>query len=241
MRAYQYQAAFVLACALSACSSAPVPTPEAKSNAAPYWSDPRFDAALLEAVQSAVRYPDDVIDDSLQSIRGTVQFTIVDGKIQDPEMVESTGHPGLDELMLKQVASAPIPKPIGPHADEPHAFSMQLSMPTAFESAEYAAINSWKIYPKDAIFAGAQGTVTVDFDYLDGKVSNVTIAKSRKDKSLDKASIGVVSNAGLPLPPPGYAGKTLHLEVMVCYSINNAPVCPKTGHIIYVTATIFRR
>ena len=237
MGAYRHQAAFVLACALSACSSVPGPTPGAKPNAAPYWSDLRFDAELLNAVQSAVHYPDDVIDESLQSIRGTVQFTIVDGKIQDPQIVESTGHSGLDELMLKQVASASIPKPTGPNADEPHAFSMQLSMPTAFESAEYTAIDNWKIYPKEAIIGGSQGNVIVGFDYLDGKASNIAIAKFSRDRSLDAASLSAVSKASFPLPPPGYAGKTLHLEVDICYSINNTPVCPTTGRVIHVTAT----
>lgn len=241
MRAYEYPAAFAVACALSACGSVPGSTPSTKREAAPYWTDPKFDAALFKAVQSAVHYPDDVIDQSLESIHGTVQFTIMDGKIQDPEIVESTGHDGLDKLMLEQVASASVPKPAGPHAAEPHAFSLQLEMPTAFESAEYAAIDSRKIYPKDAIFGGAQGVVTVGFDYLEGKASNITIAKSGRDKSLDKASIWSVSNASFPLPPPGYTGKTVHLEVVMCYSINNSPICPTTGHVIHVMATQIRR
>ncbi len=163
MGVYRYQATFVLTCALSACSSAPGSMPGPKPDAGPYWSDPRFDAALFKAVQSAVHYPDDVIDQSLQSIRGTVQFTIVDGKIQDPQMDESTGHPGLDEIILRQVASASIPRPTGPYATEAHGFSMELGMPTAFESAEYAAIDSHKVYPKDPILAGHDGQCDCGF------------------------------------------------------------------------------
>ena len=134
-----------------------------KPDAGPYWADPQFDAALFEAVQSAVHYPDDVIDQSLGSIRGTVQFTIVDGKIQDPQMAESTGHPGLDEIILQQVASASIPRPTGPYATEAHGFSMELRMPTTFESAEYAAIDSRKVYPKDPILEDIQGSVICGF------------------------------------------------------------------------------
>jgi|SRR5580698_1976839 TonB family protein len=237
MRVYGYSAAVALACALSACGSAPSSVRGSKPQAAPYWTDPRFDAALFEAVQSVVRYPDDVIDPSLGSIRGTVQFTIVDGKVQDPQMTESTGHPGLDELMLRQVASASIPQPTGSHADEPHAFSMELSMPTAFELAEYTAINFRKIYPKEAILGGDEGSVTVDFDYLDGKASNVIVTKSANNRFLDGASLSAVSKADLPLPPPGYAGKTVHLEVTMCYSLNNSFKCPATGNFIPVTGT----
>lgn len=241
MRAYRYQAAFVLAFALSACGSMPSSTPNlassSKQEAAAYWSDPRFDAALFEAVQSVVRYPDDVIDPSLGSIRGTVQFTIVDGKIQDPQMAESTGHPGLDEIMLRQVASASIPKPTGSHADEPHAFSMELSMPTAFELATDTAIDFRKIYPKEAILGGYQGSVAVGFDYLDGKASNLTITKSANNRFLDGASLSAVSKADLPLPPPGYAGKTVHLEVTICYSLNNSFKCPATDNFIQVMGT----
>lgn len=249
MRRISYQAVFVLACALSACSSAPKPLFDPAQqlfnpDTDPYWSDPKWDAALLDAVQSVVLNPVDPTDRSTPSLHGEVQFTLVDGKIENPEITKSTGDPAMDKLMLEQVASASPPKTTGPHAGETHDFALALDMSTPFEALEYAvytAIDHYKVYPKGAILGGEQGLTTVSFDYLDGKASNITVTKSSRSESLDAASIWSISKAVLPLSPEAYIGKTLHMEALVCYSLNNAYPCPAGKHAIEVRGTIVRR
>lgn len=258
MRKLSYQVLFVMACAVSACSSVPpnpnsmsqgfYPAPPNSNSTAPsfnrdtdpYWSDPQWDAALLDAVQSVVQDPTDTADQSAPSLHGTVQFTLVDGEIEYPEITESTGEPELDRLMLQQVVLASVPKPTGPHAAEPHEFIVDLDMPTPFETFEYAvyaAIDRSKVYPKSSILSGAQGITTVGFDYLDGKASNIAIVKSNRDRALNQASVQAVSKAALPASPVAYAGKTLHMRAMICYSLNYAYPCQTINHAIQVIGT----
>ena len=206
----------------------------------PYWEDENWDSTLFKTVQAAVRYPADLPDQSIQSAHAKVEFTFVDGRITDPEIAESTGYPDLDAAMLRQVASASVPKAFGPHATEPHSFAMQLEVPTPFEAFSYAeatAIDARKFYPKQALLEGAEGSVVVSFTYLDGKVSDVAIATSSKDKSLDNAAIQAISNARFPPPPPGYASKPLHMKVLLCYSLGSSNICPETKRIVQVVNT----
>lgn len=232
-----YGGVFLLACFLSACGSAPARFDPDKN---PYWLDLHWEALLLITVQAAVHAPDDTGDRSTPGYHGSVKFTFLDGNIEYPEIVTSTGNPELDKLMLHQVVSVQVPKPTGLHANEPHEFLLDLDMPTAFESFQnsiYAAIDHRKIYPKEAILTGSTGSTTVDFDYQDGKAANIVMAASSKNKDLDKASLGAVSNASYPSAPPAYAGKTLRMEAIVCYSINNSKNCPADKNVILVQAT----
>ena len=87
---------------------------------------------------------------------------------------------------------------------------------------------------------GKQGVVTVGFDYQDGKAVNIGISKSSNEHTLDAASVGAVTKASLPPPSPSYAGKTLHMEVIMCYSLNNTDICPSMYNVIYVTGTRIR-
>lgn len=234
-------AVILLTCALGACGSMPVASGahhfDPKTD--PYWDDPRWEAALLNAVQSVVHAPDEVAGSPTPSLHGAVSFTLVNGDIEHVVLAESTGNPRMDELMLDQVATAHAPAPSGPHAGEPHDFILGLDMPTPFESFEYtvyAAIDRQKIYTKEAVLGGAQGNTTVDFDYTDGLASNVIIASSSKDKRLDIPSMATIMRAVLPPAPPAYAGKALHMEVIFCYALNDGK-CPAGKNVIEVRGT----
>ena len=178
---------------------------------------------MFNAVQSVVHTPTNVTSSATHGIHGTVRFLFANGIIEDPVIVASTGDPDLDKLLLQQVASAHVPRPTGPHADEPHEFELPLDMPTLSESfmySVYAAIDRQRVYPREEIIKGITGSTTVDFDYLDAKARDIVIAKSSGNRELDQASVGAVSRAKLPAAPPAYAGKTVHIEVIVCYSLN---------------------
>ncbi len=246
MRGYRYLAVLILACVLSACGSAPPQAnkPPLFSDQA-YWMNPYWQAGLFSAVQSVVHLPANPAGPVTPGIQGTVKFLFANGKIEDPEIVASTGDPDLDKLMLQQVVTAKIPKPYGLHTDQPHEFELPLEMFTLYKSFEYnvyAEIDRKQEYPRDPLLQDIMGITAFDFDYLDAKASHIVMVKSSGNKQLDKASIGAVTKAKLPAAPPGYAGKTLHMVVIFCYDINYVETCPTGKNVIDVEGTrIVRR
>ena len=61
---------------------------------------------------------------------------------------------------------------------------------------------------------------------------------SSRDRYLDRASLQTVTRAALPLPPPAYAGKTLHMTAAFCYTIDSTlekAVYPADQDIVNVT------
>ncbi|MFI4968005.1 MAG: energy transducer TonB [Gammaproteobacteria bacterium] len=153
------------------------------------------------------------------------------------EIVSGTGDAGLDQLVLQQLGSMKVPKLYGKNIDEPHHFELELDVLTLsewFQYNIYYAIDSHKVYPKNAIMEAATGSTTVDFDYLDGKAQNITLAKGTNGVGLDQASLRAVEGAQFPAPPPAYVGKTLHMEVIVCYSLNGSQNCPQGKNVILV-------
>jgi hypothetical protein len=144
--------------------------------------------------------------------------------------------------MLQEVVSVQGPKPSGAHADEPHVFELELDMLTPFESLQYSiytAIDSQKVYPKEAILEEATGNATVDFDYQDGKANGITMSMGSRNEDLNKASIGAITKAALPSPPLAYADRPIHMEVKFCYSLATSPTniinkCPAGDNVIVV-------
>ncbi|MGA9853258.1 MAG: hypothetical protein WBR15_10040 [Gammaproteobacteria bacterium] len=250
MHGYQFQAVFILTCALSACGSRPprgTPPPNLYATTS-YWMNPYWQAEMLTAMQSVVRLPANASSSATPRIYGTLKFLFDNGAIKDPVIVTSTGDPALDKLLLQQVVTAKVPKPFGAHTDQAHEFELRLEMFTPYETFEYdlnAAIDSKKGYTRDAILKGNMGITTVDFDYLDGKALNIAVAKSSGHKDLDQISIDTISGAILPPPPPGYAGKTVHMQLIFCYDIvtsfNQPGKCPVGGNIISVEGARIKR
>ncbi|HKT31547.1 MAG TPA: TonB family protein [Gammaproteobacteria bacterium] len=247
MRWYLYQAAFILACALSACSSAPrqgnVPRFVYPGTQA-YWLNPYWQAELFQAVQCVAYLPDNETNRTASGIQGTVRFTYDKGVITNPAIFKSTGNPDLDKLLLQQVVTAKVPKPFGLNTDQPHEFELLIEMFTPYESFRcnvYAAIKQKPEYPRDAFLRGKTGIATVAFDYLDGKVSNLVVVSTSGHNDLDQASLNTVSNAVLPAPPAGYAGKTLQMQAIFCYDINFTKKCPIGANVIDVEGTRIKR
>ncbi|MGH8279003.1 MAG: TonB family protein [Gammaproteobacteria bacterium] len=157
----------------------------------------------------------------------------------------STGSPQLDELLLRQVVTAKVPKPFGLDLGEAHQFELPLRMLTpddSFRYKVYAAIGRQRFYGREGILAGDTGISTVNFDYRDGRVANVVITESSGHSELDKYSLQAVSRADMPVAPPAYAGQTLHLQARFCYDLNFAKKCPTGNDVIDVEGTrIVRR
>lgn len=252
MGRYGYPAALLLACALSACGSAPpsaTPLRPATDSKA-YWENPDWQALLLGAVQSVVHQPTDTTSTPITGVNAMVRFTVANGTIENPEIAASTGYADLDKLMLLQVASAKPPKTWGLHASEPHEFELLLDMLTPLDSLQYniyRAIEYQKVYPKEEILTGTVGNNTVDFDYRDGKASNIALITSSKSSYLDRASLDAVTRAVLPLAPTAYTGKPIHMEVVLCYTLFESPPdmivnqCPTAKNVIVVHGTRIKR
>ncbi|HEY1773201.1 MAG TPA: energy transducer TonB [Gammaproteobacteria bacterium] len=245
---------------LGACASAPAPAPQDSAEPVahfyptkdPYWQDQKWDKALADAVQSVVHDPVDPTGTATPGLHATVKFTYLNGIIEYPEITASTGDSDLDNLILHQIASVQVPKPTGLQTDQPHEFELDLYMSTAFESFQesiYAAIDAWKLYPKDAIIDTEAGNTVVGFSYLDGKANGISLITSSGSKALDKASIGAVTRATLPPAPTAYAGKSVPMQVLFCYTmataLNGPKVtiknrCPVGKNMIVVQATLVR-
>ncbi len=232
---------------LVACSSAPTDNPAFRLFNAPidpYWEDQRWAKALLDATEAVAHDPVALSDTTTVGPHVAVKFTFADGMIRDPAIIAGTGDPSLDELLLKQVVTAQVPKPGGVHANEPHGFLLELDMLTPYESFEdsvFTSIDAAKVYPKEALLSEAIGSTKLDFDYLDGKAADITIVTSSKDRELDKSSLAAVMNALMPPSPPAYAGKTLHMEVTICYNLNNSKNCQIARNVILVRGVLLRR
>ena len=207
-----------------------------------YWKDQRWDGMLSDAVQSVLHYPVDSAGQPIrpipQTAQATVRFTYVDGKIQNPSIVESSGRADLDAAFLSQVAAAHVPAAHGSHAAEPHPIELVLEMPTPMQQfgvAEYTAINEVRTYPREAILEGTQGIATIEFKYFDGKAIDVAVAQSSGSIVLDKAAVSAVAHARLPPQPTWLPHEPLRMTVTICYSLWNSAICPRTRVVIEVT------
>ena len=189
---------------------------------------------------------------STPGLHATVKFTYLQGNIEYPQIVTSTNNPELDKLILRQVSAVTAPPVMGLRSDEPHEFIIDLDMPTPFESFQssiYAAIDYQKVYPKYPIIYGVTGNTMVDFDYLNGKANKVAMVQSSNNKELDQASLHAVTQADFPQTPPAYAGKSLHMTVVFCYTMISRAYgettklnsCPIGRNVIVVQGERFRR
>ena len=88
-----------------------------------------------------------------------------------------------------------------------------------FYSQLHAAIDAAKVYPREAVISGATGTVVVSFDYLDGQVSNIHVDRSSGARPLDRAAMDAVARARYPMPPPQFAGQTIHPVITLVFNL----------------------
>ena len=75
-------------------------------------------------------------------------------------------------------------------------------------------------YPAAARMMGMTGQAVISFQYHDGKVRVMGLARSSGSAALDRAALAAVQNAAMPPPPPDLAGKTLSDLVHVEYDLD---------------------
>ncbi len=86
---------------------------------------------------------------------------------------------------------------------------------SSFQGQMRRAVESALIYPASARASGQHGRARVTFDFLDGRVSAVSLAQSSGSPVLDQAALATVRSAHYPLPPPELSHRTLHLSIFV--------------------------
>lgn len=184
-----------------------------------YWQDEHWNRELLAALESSLHYPDDASGLPLrpvpESVQATVGFTYIDGKIQDPVIIKTSGRSDLDAAFLSQIISAQPPKVSGGHAAEPRPFYFTLTMRTpreAFETAVCKAIDAKFIYPKDAILAGQLGVTILKFQYHAGKASVIALLRSSGSKLVDEAFMQALGKAQMPPAPAWLPAQPLAMK-----------------------------
>ena len=72
-----------------------------------------------------------------------------------------------------------------------------------------------EVYPQAAQMAHETGTPEVTFTFVNGVVTDISLAASSGYPLLDAAAMQAARIAQYPAPPPGFAGRTCYVRVMV--------------------------
>ncbi len=198
--------------------------------AQPYWKNDRWVGELYRSVQAGLTYPSDA-DPKAQQVSATVQFTQTAGRLQDAEIMNSSGSKLVDAAIVDQLDNAIVPTPSGAQSDVPHRFQMDVHLTTptdTYQAALQGAIRRAVHYPQ----GGGFGRVTVSFDYVGGKVYNVKVDHPSGSKPLDRAAMIAVVDASLPQTPDALKDFT-HFVLGICFGSNN--FCGQTQTVIQVT------
>lgn len=197
-----------------------------------YWYDKHWHRQLLAALQSSLHYPNDATGQPArpvpETVQATVSFTYNDAKIQDPKIVKSSGRLELDTAFLSGISTAQPPKASGSHAAEAHQFVVALEMRTPmqdFEAAILKEINAKWIWPRDLLLAGMLGPITVEFNYYDGKVSDIKAVGSTGSTIMDKAVMRTVAAANMPSPPTWLPRESLAMKAILDYQLGESEPC----------------
>ena len=166
-----------------------------------------------------IKYPEEAYKNDIQG-RVILQFTIAkDGKVKNVKVLRSSGSQLLDDEAVRVVSMSPQWEP-GKHngkkvdvvftfpvvfklqgeesaAGAPMAFA-EVEQKPSFQSGEANAFTKWVFgqlkYPEEAIKQQVEGRVTLQFTIAkDGKVKDITVARSSGSQILDDEAVRIVS------------------------------------------------
>jgi periplasmic protein TonB len=132
---------------------------------------------------------------------------------------------------LAEVPAIPSPIPLAnaippqppqpPPVPRPQPKVDMAALRATFQSELRQCIQNQAIqhYPREAILASITGTVTVNFDYNNGKITNASVARSSGARSLDRAGMAAVLQAKCPPPPPEFEGRTFNFNIPIQYTL----------------------
>lgn len=149
-----------------------------------------------------------------------------------PKVPQPKVPPPPDQQPLHEVppvpSPIPVPNAVPPPPPEPPLVPQQAkpvdktSMIAQLESEMRNRIDAAKVYPRSAILAGKEGDVTVQFTYLNGKVSDIEVLHTSGNRALDRETVQAVARAVIPEPPPELVGQSIPMQITIVYSLTTA-------------------
>ena len=163
-----------------------------------------------------------------------IRTKIINGVADDPVVIQSIGIPAIDAAVVQAFKKSKFPRwpSMVPESDRSFALYLarnpldsDIPLDSGFTEKMIAAIKRAVIIPNQAIGAKTtgNGTVTISFEFEDGKPRDVTVKNSSGDKSQDLALLQAVRTAKYPPIPSIYAGKLMHLSITLNFD-DYAPV-----------------
>lgn len=151
-----------------------------------------------------------------------IRFVYAGQKATHIEMMQSSGSEVLDKSLIDALAKASLPRWPKSYVTDDHTMGFWIGEDdpnawTKFSSAMQVAIHAAAILPKHVLLYGSKGDgkPQVNFDYLDGHVSNARIITSSGDKDIDAAAIEAVQKANYPPTPVEYTGKKINCNIAI--------------------------
>jgi periplasmic protein TonB len=105
----------------------------------------------------------------------------------------------------------PPPMPAAPTGGQVNIFQ------AALKRAVQAVVD--QVYPAAAKMANESGAPEITFTYLNGVVTNISLARSSGYPLLDKAALEAARIAQYPAPPEGFAGRSYNISVEVIFQL----------------------
>lgn len=87
----------------------------------------------------------------------------------------------------------------------------------AFKKKIHDAIDAALKYPAKMAFSSAKGITTIEYDYLNGYVTNIWIRDSSGDSVLDRAAVTAVKHADYASIQPAIHNKLIHDRVFIIF------------------------
>ncbi|MGH8279921.1 MAG: TonB family protein [Gammaproteobacteria bacterium] len=228
--------ALVIACLLTACTS-PGVQPNATAHA--YWQDPAWINTLAKDINAKLVYPFDKFHADFPSGHALVAFSYDRGRLDQVQIIQSTGNAILDASIAKQISGMQPPPAAGDDLDMAHRFELPVSlsmMQSPFFLAMHAALMRQVYYPLLAVHNDEQGMVVIHFQYRNGKILNPTVIKSIGARIFEAAALDQIRRAKMPPPPPWAHDRTFSLRVPYCYNLRGY-VCPAMRFVVRYAGT----
>jgi hypothetical protein len=199
----------LLAPVLAACSATP---------SVPYWQDPHWQQALLDTVHKNVLYPTPISADTPPTGEGTAAFDVLGGKLENIQLIKSTGYERLDQAIVQGLGKTIPPAMNGKDSAAGHRFELTLQMEPGidqFRGILYDAVTEATKLPEE-VFTDHPEFIFVNATYLNGSFTNVEIQLPGASTVLKRVFTDKFNSARLPLPSSNLKDKTIDVSMNFC-------------------------
>lgn len=143
--------------------------------------------------------------------------------IQPPPKEVSDPLPKIEETKPVAEAALPVDMPTKPvEQPKPENTSQTATVSDIFKGGVRSAVQAAVAYPMAARLAHIAGKTKVAFNFLDGRVSGLSVVTSSGFAMLDAAALKAVQNASYPAAPAEFSGKTVPFEIWVRFFSNGS-------------------